>query len=169
MSKFLAVFLSPLSASIAVLMVGVAAASVAMGVQANVLGDAVAASRFGVIASTLIEIYLFYVLLWLPLIWVLSAAFLGGMWFLKHKGVKLDLTLPEKGRMAWFTLVLSIPVTAFTTSLPLGDAAGLTVLLTATGLVLCGATSVLFFQFWQGSHGTPQPPRTSMWGAGAAA
>ncbi len=161
MSKTLAVFLSPLSASIVFLMVGVAAASVTIGVQANMLGDAVAASRFGTIASALIEIYLAYMLLWLPLIWVLSAAFLGGMWFLKRKGIKLDLSLPEEGRMAWFALVLSIPVTAFTTSLPLGDAPGLIGLLTATGLVLCAATSAVFFHLWRdpnatgGSHGLP--------------
>ena len=147
MSKTLAVFLSPLSAVIALLMVGVAAASVTMGVQANVLGDAVAASRFGLIASTLIEIYLFYTLMWLPLIWVLSAAFLGGMWFLRRKGVSIDLSLPEKGRMAWFALVLSIPVTAFTTALPLNGAVGLALLLTVTGLVLCAATSAIYFRF----------------------
>ncbi len=151
MSKTLAVFLSPLSAVIALLMVGVAAASVMMGVQANVLGDAVAASRFGLVASTLIEIYLFYTLMWLPLIWVLSAAFLGGMWFLRRKGVSVDLSLPEKGRMAWFTLVLSIPVTAFTTSLPLNGAVGLALLLTATGLALCAATSAIYFHFGRGS------------------
>lgn len=167
MSKLLAVFLSPLSASIAVLMVGVAAASVTMGVQANVLGDAVAASRFGVIASTLIEIYLFYVLLWLPLIWVLSAAFLAAMWFLKRKGFKADLRLPEKGRMAWFALVLSIPVTAFTTSLPLGEAVGLTVLLTATGLALCAATSAIFCQMFHHSNTTGGAYRRPLFGAAA--
>ncbi len=167
MSKTLAVFLSPLSASIAVLMVGVAAASVTMGVHANLLGDAVAASRFGAVASTLIEIYLFYVLMWLPLIWVLSGTFLAGVWFLKRKGVTIDLSLPEKGRMAWFALVLSIPVTAFTTSLPLGDATGLIALLTMTGLVLCAITSGLFFQLWRGPSASTRS--TPIWGAGAAA
>lgn len=177
MSKTLAVFLSPLSAAIALLMVGLAAASVMIGIQANVLGDVVAASRFGTIASALIEIYLAYLLLFLPLLWVLSGAVLGGMWFLRRKGYQVAVSLPEHGRMAWFALLLSIPVTLFTSSLPLGGATGLIALLTLTGLVLCGATSAIFFQFWQDPQAARSVQRSvrspsfdiPMFGAGAAA
>lgn len=138
-SGFFVILLSPLAASAVWLLIGAGASTVLFLLK----GDGVTRTEFVFLFLTFIDLYAEYLVLWVPFAWLLIGGGSAVKWYLQRRGVSsAEEFFPE-----WPVLsvggLLCFPVAFASASLPI-EGEGIVPLLTATGVILCFTTSLIF-------------------------
>ncbi len=133
------IILAPLSAAALWLLIAAGASTVLF----LWTGEGVTRTEFVFLFLHFIDLYAWYVLLWLPFAWFLMCMGSMSKWWLQRRGMRwADHLFPD-----WPLLcvggLLCLPVAMASVSLPVeGD--GIVPLLTATGVILCFTTAVIY-------------------------